>query len=127
MSNPFEIQMHWALSRKKPYFVGHRTLQELEQRPLTRVLVGFRIKDLKAPLPLESHLVLENNDMIGRVTSCMVSPTLNAIIGLAYVPADRADLGRSITIKVDGGQRVTAEIVPTPFYDPGNLRQEIES
>ena len=127
MSNPFEIQMDWALSRKKPYFVGHRTLQELEQRPLTRVLAGFMIKDLNRPQPLESHLVLDGNQMIGRVTSCMTSQTLNAIIGLAYVPVALAKPGCRITIKVDGGHHVTAEIVPTPFYDPESHRQDPES
>ena len=127
MSNPFEIQMGWALSRKKAYFVGHRTLQELEQRPLTRVLAGFMIKDINTPQPLESHLVLDGNAMIGRVTSCMTSPTLNAIIGLAYVPVAFAEPGCCILIKVDGGQRVTAEIVSTPFYDPESHRQDLES
>ncbi|MBT5052734.1 MAG: FAD-dependent oxidoreductase [Gammaproteobacteria bacterium] len=127
MTNPFEIQMDWALSRKKPYFVGHRTLQELEQRSLTRVLAGFMIKDVNTPQPLESHLVLDGNAMIGRVTSCMTSQTLNAIIGLAYVPVALAKPGCRITIKVDDGQCVIAEIVPTPFYDPESHRQELES
>lgn len=126
MSNPFEVQMDWALSRKKPFFVGHRTLQELEKQPLGRVLVGFEIKDAGQPIPLESHLVLDGEAMIGRVTSCILSPTLNTIIGLAYVKADHAELGGSLTIKVDGGHRIAAEVVPTPFYDPKNQRQVSE-
>ena len=85
------------------------------------------IKDLNRPQPLESHLVLDGNQMIGRVTSCMTSQSLNAIIGLAYVPVALAKPGSRITIKVDGGQRVTAEIVQTPFYDPKSHRQDLES
>ena len=127
MSNPFQIQMDWALARKKPFFVGHRTLQELEKQPLDRVLVGFEIEDIQQPIPLESHLVLDGEGMIGRVTSCIASPTLNSIIGLAYVDADYAELGRSLTIKVEGGARVSAKVVPTPFYDPKNRRQVMES
>jgi sarcosine oxidase subunit alpha len=90
-------------------------------------LAGFMIKDVNTPQPLESHLVLDGNAMIGRVTSCMTSQTLNAIIGLAYVPVALAKPGCRITIKVDDGQCVIAEIVPTPFYDPKSHRQELES
>jgi sarcosine oxidase, subunit alpha len=125
MSNPLEVQMAWAVSRKKPFFVGGRTLAELEQAQLKRSLVGFAVNDRQAPIPLESHLVLEGKQMVGRVTSCEYSPTLGQPIGLAYAPPGKADAGSQIIIKSSGGVRVTADIVDLPFYDPENRRQAL--
>jgi sarcosine oxidase subunit alpha len=30
----------------------------------------------------------------------------------------------TLAIRVDGGAMVNADVVPTPFYDPDNLRQK---
>ncbi len=125
MSNPMEVQMGWAVSRKKPFFVGGRTISELDKKPQLRSLVGFVINDLSAPIPKESHLVLDGEQMTGRVTSCNYSPTLKKPIGLAYVNPESAPAGSSIIIKSSGGVRVTAEVVELPFYDSDNLRQEL--
>ena len=123
MTHPLEINMGWAVSKVKPFYVGIRSLQELEKAGLKRVLAGFLIKDRQAPAPLESHLVIDKGEMIGRVTSFHYSATLKAIIGLAYVPPQRGHPGEAISIKVEGGVLVNAEIVQLPFYDPDNLRQ----
>ena len=129
MSNPMEIQMGWAVSRKKPFFVGGRTISELERKPASRSLVGFVINNSKAPIPKESHLVLDGAQMTGRVTSCNYSPTLGKPIGLAYVQPQTTENSaadsRQIVIKSDGGILVTADLVPLPFYDPDTLRQEL--
>ena len=117
--------MGWAISRKKPFFVGSRTISELEKKTPLRSLVGFVVDDLSAPIPLESHLVLQGEQMSGRVTSCNYSPTLGKPIGLAYVDPQSALAGSKITIKSSGGVRVTAEVVALPFYDPNTLRQEL--
>ncbi len=125
MSNPLELQMGWAIARKKPFFVGRRSIQVYEQRPLERLLTGFCIEDQGAPLPQESHLVIDGRDMIGRVTSCGRSPTLGKIVGLAYVPPGLAEPGSRFTIRCDHGADVIAHAVATPFYDPDNERQEL--
>ena len=63
--------------------------------------------------------------MIGRVTSCNYSPTLDKIIGLAYVPPEHAKAGSQLTIKSTGGIRVNARVAELPFFDPDNQRQEL--
>ena len=125
MSNPMEVQMGWAVSHKKPFFVGERTIAEFEKKPRKRSLVGFVINDPQAPIPLESQLVLDGEQMVGRVTSCEYSPTLDKPIGLAYAQPSQAEAGSKIVIKSKGGTRVTADIVDLPFYDPDNRRQEL--
>ncbi len=125
MSNPLEVQMAWAISHKKPFFVGGRTIAELEKKQLKRSLLGFVINDQQAPIPLESHLVLDGDQMVGRVTSCEYSPTLEKPVGLAYAPCEKTEAGSQVVIKSTGGVRVTADVVDLPFYDPGNRRQEL--
>ncbi len=125
MTHPLEISMGWAVSKRKPFFVGSRSLQELEKAGLKRVLAGFMVSDRHASIPLESHLVIDQGEMIGRVTSCQYSTTLESIIGLAYVPPQRGIPGETINIKVAGGVLVSAEIVELPFFDPDNLRQAV--
>jgi sarcosine oxidase subunit alpha len=125
MSHPGEVHLAWAIARKKPFFVGGRSIQEIERRPLRRKLAGFVVNDLDAAIPQESHLVLRDNAMTGRVTSCYFSPTIGKPIGLAFMAPDQAVPGQTVTIRSTGGVLVSAEIVELPFYDPENKRQEM--
>jgi len=92
---------------------------------IERKLVGFEITDKTVTRPKESHLVIRDGTITGRVTSIVFSPNLDKIIGLAYVAPDQAEPGTTIEIKGVGGTMVSAEVVKLPFYDPDNLRQEM--
>ncbi|MCX2888197.1 MULTISPECIES: 2Fe-2S iron-sulfur cluster-binding protein [Pseudomonas] len=124
MTHPAEIDMQWAIARKKPFFVGKRSIEILEAQPLKRKLVGFTLPK-GSPQPLEGHLVLDGPDISGNVTSCEYSQTLGQIIGLAYAGAHQATPGMHIPIRVEGGVMVNAKVVQLPFHDPDNLRQEL--
>lgn len=122
---PSEAAMGWAVSRRKPFFVGGRAIGIQEARPPTRVLAGFVLADAAAPMPEESHLVLDGTAIAGRVTSIARSPTLGRIIGLAYVAPHQAVPGSRFPIQVGPLRWVEAETVALPFYDPDNLRQAL--
>ncbi|BAN53845.1 MULTISPECIES: 2Fe-2S iron-sulfur cluster-binding protein [Pseudomonas] len=124
MTHPAEIDMQWAIGRKKPFFIGKRSIEILEAQPLKRKLVGFTLPQ-GSPQPLEGHLVLDGLDITGNVTSCEYSQTLGQIIGLAYAGAHQATPGTHIPIRVEGGAMVHAKVVQLPFHDPDNLRQEL--
>ncbi|MGI9199506.1 MAG: 2Fe-2S iron-sulfur cluster-binding protein [Woeseiaceae bacterium] len=124
MSNPNELQMQWAVARKKKFFVGGRTLAVLERQPLTRVLVGFCMQNGDEPAK-ESHLVIDGDVVAGRVTSCAWSPSLNKSVGLAYVTPALAAPGSRITISTGGNRRISATVVSLPFYDADGLRQRV--
>jgi sarcosine oxidase subunit alpha len=124
MSNPMELQMQWAIARKKGYFVGGRTIEVLERRPLDRMLIGF-CAEPDGTLPKEGHLIIDHGSVIGRVTSCCFSPTLQKVIGLAYVEPAAAEPGTTISIGVDSGRVVTAKAVSLPFFDAHGQRQEL--
>lgn len=123
MSHPGELDLHWAINRKKPFFVGCRSVDIMMSQPLTRKLVGFKLP-AQSKKPEEGHLVIKGPDVSGNVTSCEFSPATGSIIGMAYAAAEDADPGKCISIRVDGGDVVEAEVVSLPFYDPDNLRQE---
>ena len=108
-----------------PFFVGGRANQVHESRPLLRKLVGFVIDDPNAPIPEECHLTLCGNNIVGRVTSAARSDVLARIIGLAYVAPSQAEIGVTFPIKIGTNRFLEAEVVPIPFYDPDNKRQEI--
>ncbi|VVN58135.1 Sarcosine oxidase subunit alpha [Pseudomonas fluorescens] len=123
MTHPAEIDMGWAVSRNKPFFVGRRSVDILEAQPLKRKLVGFTLPKGSVQ-PLEGHLVLNGADISGNVTSCEYSTTLGRIIGLAYAGVEQSTPGQRIPIRVEGGIVVQAEVVQLPFFDPTNQRQE---
>ena len=123
MSFPHEIDMVWAIGKKKPFFVGGRSIELRDRQPLKRKLVGFNVDDGAGPQ--ESNLVLRGGGMAGFVTSVTRSPTLGKTIGMAYVHPEDAASGKSVEIKLDSGAMIRAQVVPMPFYDPDNARQEM--
>ncbi|MGI9452410.1 MAG: glycine cleavage T C-terminal barrel domain-containing protein, partial [Geminicoccaceae bacterium] len=125
LTQPFEADMGWAIGKKKAFYVGKRSVEIQETQGIVRKLVGFNLVSEHAPCPKECHLVIRDGEIVGRVTSAVRSPTLKKVIGLAYVAADQAELGQRFRIKIEGGRMIDAEIVPLPFYDPDNQRQEL--
>jgi sarcosine oxidase subunit alpha len=124
MTHPAEIDMGWAIGRKKPFFVGKRSIEILEAQPLKRKLVGFTLAK-GTTQPLEGHLVLDGEHISGSVTSCEYSQNLGQIIGLAYAGIGQSTPGNLIPIRVEGGEIVAAKVVELPFFDPANQRQEL--
>lgn len=125
LTTPHEADMGWALAKKKPFYVGGKSVELYGHTELKRRLVGFQLNDCDNPLPEECHLVIRDGEITGRVTSAARSPTLGEVIGLAYVAPDQAEHGTGIDIRVGGGRMVAAKVVPHPFYDPDNARQEL--
>jgi len=124
MSHPGELSMSWAVNRKKPFFVGCRSVDIVMAQPQTRKLVGFTLPK-NSNKPLEGHLVIKGDDVTGHVTSCEYSTAVDAIIGLAFASIDDSQPGSILSIRIDGGQMVDATVVALPFYDPNNQRQEL--
>lgn len=124
MTHPDEVALTWAISKQKPFFVGSRSVDILSKLPLERQLVGFSLSP-EAPQPKEGHLVINEGDIAGSVTSCEYSPTLKRIIGLAYVHPETSSPGAEIIIRTDNAVHVHAHVESLPFYDPNNERQAL--
>ncbi len=123
-TTPQEVSMAWAISKRKPFFVGGRSLQIIERHQSSRKLVGFTIKAEQGDTPEESNLILDGNAIVGHITSVGYSPTLDRIVGMGYAKAD-TEPGTSIHIKLKSGKLQFAQVVDMPFYDPENKRQNM--
>lgn len=119
---PDEVGMQWALSRKKPFFVGKPSIDIMRGRPLTRRLVGF-VLPADGPLPQESELIVDGGTAIGYITSIARSSTCSSIVGLGFVEGSDFAAGRELQIVTDG-RIVRAKLVDGAFYDPEAKRQE---
>jgi len=125
LTTPANASLDWAVAGNKPYFIGKAAIAFAENSGKSRQLVGFRLLHADDPLPEECNLVIRDDDIVGRVTSVARSKQVGATIGLAYVAPEQAAPGLEFGIQVWAGTFVKAQTVATPFYDPGNLRQEL--
>jgi sarcosine oxidase subunit alpha len=123
LTHPTEAGMGWAVQRRKPFHVGAPAIAARERHTPTRQLVGFQLPIETDALPEESHLVVDSDRILGRVTSIAWSPTLGRPIGLAFVGPDQSAPGTPFTIRAQGGRLIEAQVVSTPFVDPDNERQ----
>jgi sarcosine oxidase subunit alpha len=114
-SNPLEAAMPWIVKLDKDDFVGKWSIEQVKERGLHWMLVGFEMDDGR--LPLEGGQVVEQGKSIGRVTSVRFSEQLQRVIGMAIVPIELAEDGKELDIKVDGSLE-KARVVTKPFFDP---------
>ncbi|MEX0923110.1 MAG: FAD-dependent oxidoreductase [Rhodovibrionaceae bacterium] len=125
LTTPAEADMLWAVGKKKPFFIGKRSLDIMaEARPLERKLVGFTLPG-DSPVPEECVLVIKGDRIVGRVTSAARSEACGGIVGMAYVAPEDAVPGKSFNIKLEDGAYIYATVASIPFYDPDGKRQEL--
>jgi glycine cleavage system aminomethyltransferase T len=119
--------MAWAVKLDKDDFLGQRPLTRVAQEGPRQKLVGFRMSG-SSIVPEEGLQVVKPNkamprglEIIGWVTSCRLSPTLNEVIGLCWLPAALADEpGATFTIRREKAL-LPAQVHHGAFYDtPGD-------
>ena len=115
LTHPLELGLEWALANEKPFYIGQRSLQIQAKKILKKKLVGFTLPNPPATLPEECCLVLRDGQMVGRITSISLSPTLSKVIGLGYVAARDAVVGNHCTIRHQDGSDITAIVAALPF------------
>jgi sarcosine oxidase subunit alpha len=120
LSNPLEAGLDWLVRFDKPLFHGREPLLRLRQRGPRARLVGFHVPDGEA-MPEEGCQIVDGHTPVGRVTSVRRSPTLGRIIGLAWVPLERAQPGERFFVR-HNGRDLPAVVAALPFYDPDGKR-----
>jgi sarcosine oxidase subunit alpha len=125
MTWPDELGFGWAVSKKKPFFIGKRSVEMRRRAGLTRKLVGLEFPGtIDAPIG-EGCLVLHGGFPAGHITSFAYSPSLGHSIALAYVHPLDSEAGSTVTICARNGAQIAGTVTPHAFFDPKNLRQEI--
>ena len=125
MTSPDEIGFSWAVSKKKSFFVGKRSVEMRRRTGLTRKLVGLTFTgENDAPIG-EGCLVLHDGTHAGHVTSYAFSPSLGHAIALAYVHPSDGEVGARATVRARNGTIVLGQVTQHTAFDPENTRQNV--
>lgn len=122
-TDPFEAGIGFSvpLKSKTADFIGKEALIKRKANP-QRKLVGL---ELAGNLPAKSgDLVYMGRKQVGQITSAMRSPILEKNIALCRMLVEYSELDTEVEVgQLDGMQkRLTAKVVPFPFYDPTKSR-----
>jgi sarcosine oxidase subunit alpha len=118
-SNLLSSGMSWLPKLDKDDFVGKAAVELLAEREERERLVGFTMEE--NVLPAEGAQVVVEGYPVGRVTSARRSDEVGAVIGLAWVPPERADAGTRFEVRVDRQLR-GARVLHGAFFDPAGER-----
>ncbi|MBS0254903.1 MAG: (2Fe-2S)-binding protein [Proteobacteria bacterium] len=119
---PHDAGLDWAVGKKKPDFVGKRSLARPDiVADGRKQLVGLLTDNPAEVLEEGAQIVADPNQpvpmkMIGHVTSSYASATLGRSIAMALVADGRARVGQKLHIPMPG-RVITATVTDTLFYD----------
>jgi sarcosine oxidase subunit alpha len=124
---PHDAAMGWAVSKKKDFFVGRRSLRRPDLMRDDRLqLVGLLPEDPAVKLPEGAQVLLGDDGPArgaGHVTSSYVSGALGRTFAMALVRGGLRRSGETVTIPLDG-RDVSATVTSTVFYDPEGHRRD---
>ena len=120
---PFDAGLDWAVGKKKPDFVGKRSLARPDLIAAGRKqLVGLLTDDPAEVLEEGAQIVFDPRQaipmtMVGHVTSSYWSETLGRSIALALVEGGKQRMGETVYVPMPGKVH-RAVISGMVFYDP---------
>lgn len=139
-SSPFELNLGWAVSVKKPRFIGRAALLEerargsswsfvgveLEWEPLERLYGEVGLPPQVPIVPWRTSVPLyARNRQIGYATSGCWSPLLKKAIALAHIEAAHAQPDGRVEMEVTvehRRKRAAARVRRLPFFNPERKR-----
>jgi len=123
LTDAFDAGLAPLVKLDKEDFVGRAELGWASEGPGRQRLVGLQPVDGSIVPAEASQIVRGANEIVGRVTSSRMSPTLRRSVCLAYVAEDLARAGATVTVVLPSGRRVEATVTPTLAHvDPEGLR-----
>jgi aminomethyltransferase len=112
-TSPLEAGLGWITKFTKD-FVDSEFLKNQKEVGVTRKLVAFEMVD--RGIPRHDYPILDaSGNVIGKVTSGTMSPSMKLGIGLGYVTVDHSALETEIFIEIRE-KGVKAKVVKLPFY-----------
>jgi aminomethyltransferase len=114
---PIEAGLGFFCALEKGEFIGRETLARQKAEGPAVKLAAIRYLE-KGPPPRAHYPVLSAaGEVLGELSSGVLSPSLMTGIGMAYLPASHAKIGTPLQIEVRG-KLFPAEVVKKPFYKP---------
>jgi sarcosine oxidase subunit alpha len=127
---PLDVNLDWAVSKKKRDYLGKRSLEQpYLKMPGRKQLVGLLTEDPQEVLPDGAHAVEKVEPQppmrtIGHVTSSYFSPTLNRSIAMALIENGAQRMGETLSFPLSD-KVVKAKVVDPVFYDKEGARQNV--
>ena len=128
---PQDLNLQWALSKKKEDYLGKRAhLRSHMADPNRWKLVGLETLD-GSVLPDGAYAIAEGTNANGqtntegRVTSTYFSATLNKGIAMGLVHKGPDRMGEVLTFTNVDGDPIKAKIVDQVFYDKAGEKQDV--
>jgi aminomethyltransferase len=111
-SSPIEAGLSWITKTDK-VFTSSKLFKNQKENGVSKKLIGFKM--LEKAIPRKDYEILNSkNEIIGKVTSGTMSPSLGFGIGLGYVKSGFEKIDTDIYIKIRKNIK-KAIIVKTPF------------
>ena len=127
---PFDAGLDWAVGKKKPDFVGKRSLVRPDLVAAERKqLVGLLTEDPIEVLEEGAQIVFDPAQsvpmtMVGHVTSSYWSEALGRSVALAVIAGGHGRMGQTVHVPMPGKVH-RAMICGTVFYDPDGARLDV--
>ena len=128
---PQDLNMQWAISKKKDDFLGKRAHERVFMASNDRwKLVGLDTIG-GGVLPDGAYAIDEGENengqknVQGRVTSTYHSPTLGRGIAMALIKGGMEREGEILEFPVPKGTAMKARVVSPVFYDPEGEKQNV--
>ena len=127
---PYDAGLDWAVGKKKPDFIGKRSLSRPDiVAPGRKQLVGLLTDDPAVVLDEGAQIVADPTQtvpmtMIGHVTSAYWSEALGRSIALALVEGGHQRMGEVLHVPMPG-QVIQARVSGTVFYDAEGVRLNV--
>ena len=127
---PQDLGMSWAVSKKKPDFIGKRSFARAENNRTDRKqLVGLLPVDPEVLLPEGSQIVETDRlpeppvRMLGHVTSSYPSAALGRTFALALVRSGHERIGETLYVPVEDAL-VPVTVTESVLYDKEGARRD---
>ena len=119
-TTPVEAGIHWTISPSRRAggdctggFPGSDIILQQLANGVDRKFIGMTL-DGKAPARTGTEVALSDGDVIGRVTSGMVAPSIGKPVAMGYVESAHAVPGNEVNLLLRGKMHA-AKVVRLPF------------
>ena len=128
---PQDLGLSWAISKKKPDYLGKRGQERAHLASQDRwKLVGFETLD-GSTIPDGAYIIADGTNengqrnTQGRVTSTYRSPTLGKGIAMGLLRHGPDRMGEVVSFNTVTGGTVEARVVNPVFHDPDGEKQNV--
>lgn len=112
-TSPLEARLSWITKLDKGDFIGREGILRNKQEGIKVSLSCFILEE--RGIPRHDYEIIYQDNVVGRVTSGTLSPSLKLGIGMGYLPLEAGVPGTSIAVRIRN-RDIKAIVVKPPFY-----------